>query len=252
MAQLTQEGQFRGEITASAVRPPNKDSAKQAVMIGMKFLINEIWEDGEWKDWAEHQMEAFGDFCVIKNDGTVQESNAKMLQEVCGWDGNLDLKDFLPGPVQFRVTSEEYKGKTSYRVAFIDPYEGDARSGGTVKGAEDSDIKRLNAKHRSALKACLGNKKSSPPKAAGKPSGPPPASGSKKKAPPVAPPEDEAPEATREEAWDALVATCPKMTNDELFAKWAENIEESMGNKTEKTFTPADWGKVKEICGIPF
>jgi hypothetical protein len=56
---------------------------------------------------------------------------------------------------------------------------------------------------------------------------------------------------TRDEAWAALTSK-HEGTPEDVLSDWTRLIEEACPNKSEADFTTADWGRVRELAGIPF
>lgn len=138
---------------------------KQSVAIAIEFLITAQLNGGEWSDWSGYEENhVSGDFWVIGKTGQPNVDNVKRLRDSLGWRGVLndvvsqDVPDIV---VQITVNPEEYNGKTHFRAAWINPEDFTPS-----KGASADEVKQLDARFGSLLRAAAGapSGKPQPPK----------------------------------------------------------------------------------------
>jgi hypothetical protein len=145
---------------------------KNSIAVAITFVVTWQYQDGEWIDWREFDVMAYGDYWVIKANGTPNENTVTQLVECLGWSGQLmDIVHKKPPETEVQVTVKEetYKGKTSYRCEWMNP----ADYTPTPKGADESAVKHLDARFGSLLRAAAsGAKKAAPPKAKAPPPAP--------------------------------------------------------------------------------
>lgn len=172
MAQLEQEGDFRGDIIDYGMWEPE---GKQSLAVTLKVAIREMWYDGAWCDYSEHGLEVEGNVWIIGADGELKEKAVQRLVNNAGWDGVLATiqgKTWEPTPVAVTVQREEYDGTVRYRIAFVNPYGNEPRGGG-MKVLDESKVKSLESRFGAKLRAIVGNaKRTTPPPAGSKPAAP--------------------------------------------------------------------------------
>jgi hypothetical protein len=124
---------------------------------------------------------------IVSKEGAVQMNEVEKLKEIFGVDGTLDsifgLMDADQGEKRFEidVQDEEYNGKVSRKVKWINPIGG---GGGGMKMPEPADRRSVLTKYGSKFRALAGGapvKPATPAPATPKPPVTPP----KPKAPPV-------------------------------------------------------------------
>lgn len=173
MNYLDREGIFKAQPIAWRVK---RFDGKLSVAISIDFVVTAQLEDyidddgkpaREWKDWSgyeEHQVS--GDFWVVKKDGQPNVKTIQTLADVLGWRGQLSdvLNKRAPEVVvQVTVKSETYEGKTFYKVQWLNPEDWTP----TPQGASEDEVKQLDARFGSLLRAAAGSgAKAPPPKAA--------------------------------------------------------------------------------------
>ena len=152
MPQLEQAGNFRGPVISYGL---NKvESGAQSVYLTVR--IEEIWYEGEWCDYREHQLEVSGDIWIVKKDGSINERQVRSLIDYAGWDGSLLSicdQSWCPPPVQITVGEDEYQGNVRYRINWLNHY--DRMPGGGNVSAEEA--KELQARYGAQLRALSGN-----------------------------------------------------------------------------------------------
>lgn len=174
------EGDFRCEIVDYAIQQAKAPS--QAVMVRLKVKLThfyqptEIGGDGEWHPWEEYDQEAYGSVCVAKKDGSLNQTGCESLMNNAGWDGDfsaVDNKTWKPTRCQVRLSPNEYHGKTTYQVAFVNGYD-DTPGGGSLKSVGSERAKALQDRFGSSLRAIKGTLKTNAAPASGKPKSPSP------------------------------------------------------------------------------
>jgi hypothetical protein len=170
LKRLHQSGIFKASPQSWDVRTAQSG----AVAINMGFLIAFELENDDWASWADFdQHMTYGDWWIIKKDGTINQQAVDQLVECLGWNGDLNS---IVGPppaslVQISVKEEMYKGEPQYKAAWMNPenYEG----GGGFGGANASETQALVNRFGSLLKAAAASSKAGAPKEpASKASGP--------------------------------------------------------------------------------
>ncbi len=93
MIKLEREGRFMAEILSWGIRPA-RDT--QAVGINMEFKILAQQDGDTWTDWTPYDDHyVYGDFYVIKKDGTINDTTVAQLAKAVRWPGDLS---FVAGP----------------------------------------------------------------------------------------------------------------------------------------------------------
>ena len=194
MSKITEIGYYRGVVLEHAVTATKGDAPLPQLAVKMRAL--EAYDQNE-KIWVDFQAviecEITGYLCLFSKDGSPIFHVAD-IQRVFEWDGaslhSLNDLDLEGAEVQFEVSTNVYKNKTTLQVARISEYNDVPGSGG-VKKMNDDDLAALNARYGNALKKLSGGPKAaSAPKPAAAPATPPKAKAkAKPKAtkPPAAP-----------------------------------------------------------------
>lgn len=172
--QMDREGHFRGRIIGYGLTSSSKSDSK-AKFVEFRVSAEEIYHDGEWQDWRQYDMEAWGSLCIIKKDGTLHQKVVEDLINNAGWDGNFgSLIDntWEPTPIAFKTNKNVYEKDgtryENYKLAFVNHY--DSTPGGGVQSTVDvSEVRSLQTQYGGQIKALAGNAKRNSPKPAGKP-----------------------------------------------------------------------------------
>src|SRR3990167_2344707 len=172
--QADRTGTFRGDIIEYGLRREKSGS----VGIGVKVALKEMWDESAdppgWIPW-DYDQEAFGTIYVIKKDGHLHETGFGPLVEHANWDGDFDSINnatWKPLPVQFTLEANEYQGKTTYRVGFVNGWN-DTPGNGLGK-CDAATVNELKTKYGSTMRAFASTvRAASAPKPAGKPPAPP-------------------------------------------------------------------------------
>ena len=246
MPALDREGYFR--VTPLEVVVRDQSKAVQTVMIGVRFRINEAQIDKEWQNWSEYEYEVYGNYCIIKKNGALNETTAEQFRDVLGWDGNFDLDDWVPEPCQVKVKQHEYEGRISYRAAWLYPYDHE----GGMRACDPSIITAMNTTHGSMMRAFFGERAILPPKPVGRPT--PPQPQATKPTSSLAPQSNRAPalpDSTAEQAWKAWHVyrdtNVPGMADDDLTGLWKDILSEKFHNKPFDSYTAKDWGWIETV-----
>lgn len=168
---LTRAGIFKAKPIEWAVR---RTEGSKSVAINIRFHIIAQLDTGEWVDWSTYEdHHVYGAFYVVKKDGGVNQNPVEQLSQCLGWNGSFAqvLNQAPPDVVvQITVKEDEYHGKTSFKVQWMNP--GDHAPG--MRGEDESGAKELDAMFGSQLRA-VATASSGAPKAApsGKPAPPP-------------------------------------------------------------------------------
>lgn len=168
MRTLDRIGDFKAHATAWKVKT---FGSSKSVAVAIEFAIDAQLtpEALDYAEYEEHRV--WGDFFVVGKDGQPLEKTVTRLVSVLGWTGSL--RDIVKSPppdhaVQITVESEEYQGKTYFKVKWLNA-EGFVPNGG---GADAAEVDQLEAQFGSLLRAAAGSAKKAPPKQAAK-AGPP-------------------------------------------------------------------------------
>lgn len=153
--QLSQEGNFRGEITEYGLFEPESG----AVGVNIRARILEAWdvETQQWVDWREYDIEAEGCIWLIKRDGTVSVKSSDSLMKYSGWNGDIQAitgGSWNPTPCAFTVGKDSYKDETRYRISFINDH--DRKPGGTGNVTPERAAE-LALRYGSQFRALAGN-----------------------------------------------------------------------------------------------
>lgn len=188
MIRLEREGIFKAKPLTWGVF--QADSG--AVGIQMSFLVLAQLDGHEWISWADADDHVvYGTIWVIKKDGSIVAKNVEDMYSALGWEGGMaEVSGPVPDRiVQVTVKAEEYKGKTQFRVAFIAPE--DYTPG--PQGAAPEDVKKIDARFGSLLRAAAAGAKKAAGGGAPKSAAPAPKAAPPKLAAPAAKPDFPAP-----------------------------------------------------------
>jgi hypothetical protein len=155
-----------------------------AVSLNMTCQVLAAWdaETESWTSWAEYEeVEVEGAISLIKKknpDGTAGGLNEKQIDslcENCGWNANMGelvAKSWKPNDFQAHVKKDEYKGRVSYKIAWINPLEATPGGNGLTPMATEA-AQRLQDHFGPQLRALAAKAKEKQQKPAGKPTLPP-------------------------------------------------------------------------------
>jgi hypothetical protein len=156
MQPCDRDGTFRGVIVEYGL----KDFQSGSTAVKYRAELSEMYnfETEQWMPWEEYQMEVYGDQFVVKKDGKLNTNGVNALMNHAGWNGSFDAihnNRWRPTPCQFKVTAEEYQGKTYYKVAFINGF--DDVPGGSMPSLDEKRVKQLDETFTKQLRALGGN-----------------------------------------------------------------------------------------------
>jgi hypothetical protein len=301
MGKIDRVGTFIGTIEESAVSLTKKSSYPQFVG---RLKATQKWVDQPdemkhfsmtepgYADWSSFNEEITAYLVLFKSaeefSDTTKLMNYEQLQLATEWDGTSfdSLADgSLHGKtILFRVEENEYEGKTSLQVSWIDSKDADAVRG--LKSLDTNEVKNLTAKLKAG--GLGGIKKSaaapakaapakpapqgkatpaSPPPAAptaaitaaaseattAKPTAPAPTAPSKKakKTPPPPPPAEEKTglpgETSQGEAWEYVCEHKGENEDSAIEEAWIAACGEVLGDRDQDTATNAEWAKIRDI-----
>lgn len=156
---LDREGIFKARPVGWRVK---KFDSSQAVAIAIEFAILAQLDGNEWTSWDGYEaVHAWGDWFVIKKDGRPNVGSSdkpgaiEQLRDSIGWDGRFETIAASPPPdvvVQITVKSEQYNGSTYFKATWMNP--GDYTP--TPGGATTDEVKALDARFGSLLRAAAG------------------------------------------------------------------------------------------------
>ena len=171
MPKIDRSGHFLAEII-----PKSREMVhiQKTGTIFAKFVcaITDWWneETESWEDWQEFDMEADAFLCLVKKDGTLNESQIKALGAYAGWDGDWGSFDgWTPTPIRIDVQFNSYGEEGSFQVSWVNDHSTTPSSG--VLSTDEAEA--LKMKHGASVRAIIGNveRTATPPK--GKPAKPP-------------------------------------------------------------------------------
>ena len=219
------------------------------LQVNILYRLFEEFSGGEWTDCSAENMEITGYHILEKRDHSLNDNTIEALKAAMGWDGRdpFWLQDnataLAEKPVQVKLGMEDFNGKLSLKVLFLNPY-GSQR--GTVSKADDEMRRTLANRLGPKFRAMAGGTPANPPMPANKPTAPKPTMPSKPAPPPAqAPaPAPAAPAtATMGQAWDEFAKHCPppKWDQASIEAEWFRIIAEMFPGKQPDQLTGADW-----------
>lgn len=233
---IDKTGYFKAEVLDSGVGVTQTSELPQFVVeVAAKEYYNGT--TSEFEDCSEDEQTLTGYLVLVSKAGK-DTLNADQMRKVTGWDGKsfaeLDSMDLAGSMVLIRVDENEYEGKISMQVGWIDTP--DATPGYQIKKLDKKALKSLDAKYKRKGKAtpvktaAAAKKKSGPPKTTKTPTG----------------------KCTKDDAWDFLMST--EMWADEVDGEpmqeslltqlWTDAVTEMGDNEDE--FTDDDWFIIRE------
>jgi len=160
MKRLEQEGIFKMKPLSWDIR----EAESGAVAVSMSFKVLEELVDGKWESWATYEEHmVYGDWWVVKKDGTINEGAVEQLATSLGWDGNLASVTGTPPEkiVQVLVKPDTYEGVTRYKGSWMNPED---YTGGAPGAADPATVKGLQTRFGSLLRAAAAGAKAGAPK----------------------------------------------------------------------------------------
>jgi hypothetical protein len=144
---------------------------KKSIAIALEFVVlAQLNEANEWEPWDGYaEVRVWGDYFVVKKDGTPNVGTCEQLAASMGWTGSLRMVASGPPPecvVQVTVKADTYNNETRYKAGWMNPGDYVPSPG----GASAEEIDAMDAQFGSLLRAAASSaKKAAPPKAAAKP-----------------------------------------------------------------------------------
>lgn len=149
MKRLEQDGIFKARPLTWDI----KEAESGAVAVSFSFVVLEELVDGEWtsEGWDDEHM-FYGDWWIVKKDGTINQGAVEQLAKSLGWNGNLDaiVGDPPQKVVQVNVKPDTYEGVTRYKGSWMNPAD---YSGGPKNGTDPAAVSGIKARFGSLLRA---------------------------------------------------------------------------------------------------
>ena len=224
---MFEPGTYRGKLKGGVVTEAKTGNLQMVVT----FDVIEHWNGTAWESISTAERRVY----ISLTDDAMPWAIAKLeslgFQRPTGTFEDFANPQFQTDSAGVELTCKEnlHKGKTSEKWEL-------ASWGGELEQAATSKLKQLNARMRAA-----GGTTRAASAAPTAPAAP---------AAPAAPPSEPPRTSTRAAAWEKLCSTWPDKQEGDLQKIWFEAI--AALKKDEATFTPEDWGRVMETCGIPF
>jgi len=168
-ATLSRPGIFKARPVAWSVKQFDSGS----VAINMKFLVLAELDGKDWLSWSEYEEHhVYGDWFVVKKDGTINTDAVEQLVACIGWDASLGSIVGSPPDVvvQISVKPDEYRGETRYKASWMNPEDFVP----APQGESPEEVRQLDARFGSLLRAAAGAAKAKPKAAKPKPATVPP------------------------------------------------------------------------------
>ena len=186
MAFLREDGDFLARPIRAGLVEGKEDSKSLGVSI--EWMIISAWspEDKDWTDWSSHYLETRGYVCLLNRKGEFMDASLDNLVNNVGWDGQLPSFGTIQEwgkDARITVEPDEYKGKTSYKVTWINP--ANTTPGGGLGNVDDAKTLQLEQKYGAQFRAFASRAATAPAGRQPKGSTAPPA------VDPAAPPEDD-------------------------------------------------------------
>lgn len=135
MARVEQAGKYSGRVLSTTIQVKKDGEVVSSASLVAALELYERFSTGskEWEALPEPAtITAY--LNLIKNDGSRNDTQWNSLEKALGWNGDprLLMKSdrFAGKEVQVTVEQNEYQGKVSLKVAWINPV-----GGGVVKEA---------------------------------------------------------------------------------------------------------------------
>lgn len=141
----------QGTFKAKPIEWSVYEAQSGAIGITVVFEAQQVWSNEDWRPLMPPAI-VKGTFYVVKTDGTNNDRVGQMLCVTLGWGGSFAEVRRNPPPeslFQVEVKSEDYKGKTYYKVDRIRA-ENATPGGGEVS---DERLAELDKKYGATLKA---------------------------------------------------------------------------------------------------
>lgn len=236
MAMPERPGIYRAEVTDAAAGRNKNDRWQIVFQFTLtQELDGEVWrsapEDWTIRHWAQLQ----------KTDGSINERNVEDLRKAFGWPGDdpFWFEDELANhglpPVQLVIGWDDYNGKQTLRVKWINHHDHEGKSGnGELQHADPNDRRAALAEIGSQLRALAGGGAVATP--ARRSSTPPP------------PPDDEPPApVTQDDVWvdwceKAQAAGIPEKEYGDMYLAAIRDAKDP--GQVGRDLSPKQWAKV--------
>lgn len=210
-------------------------SGNKLLQFVCKYELQFFWTAGAWEDVQHDNLSITGYHYLMKSDGSQNTATIDKLKAALGWDGrsinSLAGGNWRDCQVQLTIDREEYQGKWTTKVKWIDSGDSDP-NGPSLKKAAPQVIQSLEAKYGALFRATAGA----------------PASPSKTPAP--APNKLGPIETAKRAAWDAFGKTWDAYkaqypdTGEEKNDRWLEIVAGVTKGKDKSAVGEAEWKAV--------
>ena len=257
MGMPTQNGRYFGVCIDKAIQEIGQN--KLATFVA-RYQLCAIFEAGAWQNF-ETPFEILGYHYLEKKDGSLNTHTIDTLKGVFGWDGrdmsDLDSMDVSAIALQVTCEAEEYNGKTSMKVKWLNAGDSDPNGGSISK--DPAMVKSIASRLGAKLRANAGG---TPVKPAAKPAATAAAPAAKPtlkmpSAKPAAAPAQQKPQLTAEQAWEWFCLYCTGLEKpvdaDDIPMQFTNCIKQIFN--TEDPAQVKDWAKFQAEAGqwlIPF
>lgn len=238
------EGTFKATITAHAVNE-TKESELPQLVLALDFV--EFYNGEKWENYTSYNVSDTAYLVLVGKNGS-DLLNCDQARKVFNWDGQsfaaLDEMDIDGTTILVRTEENEWDGKTSFKVGWIDTEDANPDGPG-LKKLDKKALKSLDVRFNRKAKSKPAKAKATAPKPTAKPP--------KKNGPPAKKSTTESGSSTRDEAWDYLmnqdiwldkVDDGREMSEAVLVGLWSTAIAE-MGDD-EDQFTKEEWFVIRE------
>lgn len=162
MPTIDREGFYQADVMGRRV----KTFPSGSIAISLRFAVSAYWNGEEWEGVGDENWEVWGDFFVIKKDGTPNEKTVRDLVEILGWNRDLESVEedgWNPPMCSIQVKRETFNGRPMFKAAWLHPK--DQKPGDGVKSTDPALVKQLQSKYGSRLKqvAVQGGQKQATP-----------------------------------------------------------------------------------------
>lgn len=154
---ISKRGTYLANIKAVSVESKDNGTAQAIIMFDAESLI---LANGDKEDAAGQGITGY--FNLVTKAGKLNEINIRAIKDSLGWDGSsfssLQDGDYAGVQVQIVCDEEEYQGKSSMRVKYLNPKD---YAGIGPKKADSVTLKSLDAKFGAMLRATTAGMPSS-------------------------------------------------------------------------------------------
>jgi hypothetical protein len=217
-------------------------SGQKLLQFVCRYHLLHLWNGEGWTDVQGQMLSIIGYHYLMKADGTANEKTIEKLCAALGWDGrsfgSLAQGSWGEADVQLTIDQEEYEGKWTTKVKWIDTADSDP-NGPSLKKAAPDIIKSFDAQFGAALRAVAGP---APSRTAPPTNG----NGSGNTLGPIETAKRAAWEAYKI-AWDKYVTDNPGTDGGEKAERWKEIVAEVAKGRDVAKLLAVDWTAVQGV-----